>query len=251
MPKEPGPERDAWWRRRWTERLPALAKADREEWLAGIERLCAGESTPRWADPGAIIERELACETMEHNPIPYVLNVGCGFAPTSIGQRTADGRPVAIVGVDPMAFQISDAMKLMIQKSREVAAGRRFVLPLVGEELAAAIPPGAFDAVWSDGAILDCVDPPRFLSQCARAARPGGIVAIKVGTASPERLWRVDAIDGSRVAFSSDMGRFEIGEVRGERLEVHTLLDGSLLLKIRRPFRTLAQAETKAKKLIV
>ncbi len=243
----------------WKKRLQETLILDRDAFTQAVG-IYQGEAAtgiqsptlPRGCDLTAQLNRELACDAIENSPAPYILNVGCGFAPTSVGFRNARGVPVTVVGVDPLAFPIGEALATIAAAFPDIVQMRRFVLPLVAEEMSAAIPAGSFHGVWSEDAILDCVDPFRFVTQCARACKEGGLVCIKfTPPEDPEKrstLWAVEGFDGSKVAFTSDRGRVGISEVRGERIEMHTLLDGSLMMKIRIQERSAAQVQRQLQK---
>ncbi len=176
-----------------------------------------------------------------------MLNVGAGYRPWSCGRRTRQGIPIVVVGADPLAFGVADAVKTMLPHFPAVARARAFTLPIAGEELSAAIPPATFDAAWSEGTLLDCLDPFRLLQQCVRAVKTGGVVCVRLGQAE-DTLWKVRAANGGSISLSSDLGTQTISEVRGERLEVHTLIDGSMMLKIRRREHTQADLDKMLKR---
>lgn len=238
----------------WKERLQATLPTTRDTFAQGVhaylDEVAAGAENPalpRGCDIAAPLNCELMCDAVENSPMPYVLNVGCGFVPTSVGYRNGRGLPVTVVGVDPLAFVIGDTLGALAAAYPAIVHSRRFVLPMVAEEMSAAIPPGSFHAVWSEDTILDCVDPFRFVTQCVRACKEGGIICIKfTPPEDPEKritLWGIEGFDGSKIVFTSVRGRVGISEVRGERIEMHTLLDGSLMMKIRRPERSAQQVE--------
>lgn len=231
------------WMEIWKERLHEAHFEERDAFVARLDNVkglvAAGEKPPRDLDPSALLEQELRCEAVDSAPQPYVLNVGCGYRPTSIGQRTKDGLQVYVVGVDPKAYEMGDALLTIASLFPALASARRFVLPIVAEEMSMAVPSGSFHAVWSEDAILDCVDPLRFVQQCVRATRPGGVACIKFAAPGEEggTLWKTVFHDGGKIMFQSERGDCGIAEVRGERIEVHTLLDGALMLKVRRQAR--------------
>lgn len=217
------------------ERLQVQLKVERDSFHDQLKTIEAhpDNALPKALDPSLVLEPDLHCESIESTPMPYVLNVGCGFRPWSMGRRTKQGVPIVAVGIDPLAFGIGEALKLMTTAFPFLHKSRCFMLPIVGEEASAAFPPSTFNAVWSDGAILDSVDPFRFLQQCVRATKVGGVVCVKLGQAGGT-LWTAHAAGGAKVIFTSDRGGQEITEIRGERVEVHTMLDGGIMLKIRR-----------------
>lgn len=243
------------WFDRWKARLVEALKVDRSSYVAAIEKAKENGLTFRTVDPATFLVPDLQCDAVLSTPTPYILNVGCGFRTTSPGFRTKDGVAASVVGVDPLAYQINEAMKVIEAEHEELRAVRRFIYPLAGEELSAAIPVGAFDAVWSEDALLDFMDPARALMQAARACRPGGVVCFKFydnllpDAAKTETLWKVQGYDGGKIQFVSDLGRQTIDEVRGERVEMHQLqATGELMIKIRRPVRTMEEVVAKAKK---
>jgi SAM-dependent methyltransferase len=239
------------WMERWKKRLHethVLARDAFMKQLDDLRTLSETDRPPRVLDPHAPLEPELICEAIEQAPMPYVLNVGCGYAPTSIGQRTKAGGDVFVVGVDPKAYEMGDALLLMATQFPRIGSARRFVLPIVAEEMGMAVPPGAFHAVWSDNTLLDCVDPVRFVQQCVRATKQGGVACIKFNPNDPSTLWKVLGHHGSQITLSSARGDVTLKEVRGERIEVHTLLGDHLMLKIRQRVHTAEDATRALKK---
>lgn len=221
------------WIRRWSQRLDEVMKSERDR-FAAFGAAFNVEAPPILGDPRTPINRELSCQALEESPMPYVLNVGCGFFPTSLGFRRNDGVAVNIVGVDPLAYPIADAYGV-IEKAAPVKHMRRFIAPIVCEEMNNLFPPGVFHAVWSEDTFLDCCDPFRFLQQCVRATKQGGVVCVKFKRDSPGSLWTVMGHDGGMIMLDAgEHGSVKLSEVRGERVEVHELLDGSLMVKLRR-----------------
>jgi SAM-dependent methyltransferase len=241
------------WLATWKSKLQESMKLQRGHMLDQIELFEQTKDDdrpvlPRGCDLTAVLNRELDCEAISSSPMPYVLNVGCGFVPTSVGFRTEEGIPVTVVGVDPLAFAIGDVLAQMAVNTPMLMQARRFVLPIVAEELSAAIPPSSFHAVWSEDAFLDCVDPFRFLQQCVRACKEGGVVAVKFKPRAEGDLWSVMYTDGGKIALKSERGEVALTEIRGERIEVHTLMDESLLIKVRRQPRSIEQVQSFMKK---
>ncbi len=230
------------WMEKWKARLQVSFKAERELFLDSIQKYAADNDAtpPRALDLQAVLEPDLHCESVEETPLPYVLNVGCGFRPLSCGRRTSKGVGVNVVGVDPLGFGIGEALQLMTSQHPGLIASRRFVTSIVGEEMNAFVPPNSFHAVWSEGTLLDALDPEKFVIQCVRAVKTGGVVCIKLGLPSPDTLWKVKGYDGGKMVLESEKGLAGFQEVRGERVEVHTMLDGSLMLKIRKHEHTQA-----------
>ncbi len=236
---------------KWKTRIAEQLKHERDEYTAAVIKWAQeGElrNSPKGLDVSAFLEADLQCEAVLATPTPYVLNVGCGFRVTSPGFRTKDGLPVVVVGLDPTAFAINEALKILEATQESVKAVRRFIYPITGEEMSAAIPVGAFDAVWSENALLDLVDPHRALTQMARATKVGGVVCVKFDPKAEGTMWKLAAYDGGKLVLTSERGTQEISEVRGERVEMHTMLDDTLMVKIRRPQRTLEEVIGKAKK---
>jgi hypothetical protein len=231
---------------KWTERLQAEAKAERDAFhdeLKALEKEGNDARPPRHLDQAAVLEQDLHCESVEGTPMPYVLNVGGGFRPWSCGRRTRQGIPLVVVGADPLSFGVQDAMKAMIPIFPIARRAMAFTMPIAGEELSAAIAPGSFNAAWSDGMLLDCIDPFRVLQQMVRAVKQGGVACAKLGKPRDGALWSVSAHDGGKIVFSSELGHQTITEVRGERVEVHQMIDDSLMIKIRRREHTQADVD--------
>lgn len=191
------------------------------------------------------LHRELQCEAIDATPLPYVLNIGCGARPGTVGWRTSQNVPISVVGVDPLAFRWNDVLSSV---AKNLSPMRRFVLPVVAEEMNAALPPISFEAVWSEDMLLDSIDPFRVLQQCTRVVKPGGVICVKFNPKSEDTLWKVKTYNGSSILFESEVGFAGVQAVRGERVEIHTLLDESLMIKIRRPHKTEAQIIHQAQK---
>lgn len=236
----------------WKERLQTTLKADRDAFTAALDehaKASEDDVPPRTFDTRARISPDLQCEAVETSPAPYILNVGCGFRPTHVGWRTKDNVPIKAVGVDPLANAINEALNFMATKYPKLTNCRRFVMPIVAEEMGAALPTACFDAVWSEDAILDCVDPFRFVEQCVRVTKIGGVVCLRFKPEAADTLWKVGEHDGAHVVFKGPSNTVvEISEVRGERVELHTMLDGGLMIKVRRPVRNLEQVLAAAQK---
>ncbi len=64
-------------------------------------------------------------------------------------------------------------------------------------------------------------------------------MCIKFNPKTEGTLWTVTGFDGGKVGFKSERGEQVINEIRGERVEIHTLLDESLMIKVRRPLRNI------------
>ncbi len=234
---------------KWKARAAETLKAERAVYLAELDAWAEDSGRqPPGLDPRALLHNDLLCDAVNGTPTPYVMNIGCGFRVTSPGFRTKDGIAVTVVGIDPLAFGINDALKALELKHEILRTTRRYIYPLAAEEMSAAIPVGAFDAVWSENALLDCMDPFRVLAQAARVTKTGGVVCIKFKR-SEDTIWKVKHFDGGKIYLESDLGAQEIKEVRGERVEIHTFPDESLMIKVRRPQRTIEEVMGKAKKL--
>ncbi len=227
----------------WKKRLGELLEKEKDDLVTSMNKAVADGVVLAAYDPARRISQDLQCEAVESTPLPYILNVGCGFTPTSVGWRTQQGNPVTVVGVDPLAHAINETLNIMSLAHEAMMKSRRFVMPVVGEEMNVAIPPGSFHAVWSDGAILDALDPFRFLQQCVRASKQSGVVCVRLGQQTEDRLWKVLGYDGARLVLESAIGTQQITEIRGERIEVHTMLDETLMIKIRRPAHSQADVE--------
>jgi SAM-dependent methyltransferase len=98
------------------------------------------------------------------------LDVGCG-AGALVETILAHAAPGAVVGIDRSAGFVSHV--------RAKLAGTRAVIE-EGDAQALPLPAASFDAVVS-GLVLNFVpDPARMVSEMARAARPGGAIALYV-----------------------------------------------------------------------
>lgn len=240
------------WMGKWMTRLQESFKKERQEFADMMARGAETKDFPVAMNPQHPMDPELLCDAVKSSPTPYVLNVGCGFAPTAVGQRVPESNvPLYVVGVDPNAYGIGEALKIMATQFPEIQAARRFIQPIVAEELSMAIPPATFHAVWSRHALLDCLDPVKFVQQCIRATKEGGVVCLRFDPQGDGVLWKVKEYDGGRMVLGSEFGEVELSEIRGEKVEVHTMLDGDLILKIRRRQRTQEEIAGAAKRLIV
>ncbi len=187
----------------------------------------------------------MQCQAIASTPLPYVLNIGCGGRPGTAGWRTEHGVPLSVVGVDPCAFRWNDVLTSVAKNLNPM---RRFIIPVAAEEMNAVLPPLSFEAVWSEDALLDCIDPFRALQQCVRLVKPGGVVCMKFDPKAEGTLWKVKAFNGAKILFESERGLSGAEAVRGQRVEVHTMLDESLMIKIRRQHQTDDQVISVAKK---
>lgn len=239
----PAPMTQQEWLNTWKARLAKLLEDGKDNLVTELNEAAENGVPHRHLEPSGYIDKDIECAAIEESPLPYVLNAGAGFFPTAAGFRTRKGRPVTVVGVDPLAYAINEALGVMGGAHPDVAKSRRFVAAATMEDSGALFPPGTFHAVWSDGALLDCFDPVRFLQACVRATKQAGVVFVRLGKESDDRLWKVLGHKGSKLALASARGAVEISEIRGERIEVHTLLDGTLAIKIRRAAHSQAEAE--------
>ena len=98
------------------------------------------------------------------------LDVGCGTG-TLVEAILGHAEPLLVLGVDRSRGFVRHA------RARLVGVGTAFQ---VGDAQALPVPAGGFDAVVS-GLVLNFVpDPARMVAEMARAARPGGLVALYV-----------------------------------------------------------------------
>lgn len=238
------------WLEIWKARLGVLLHSGKDRFVESLDAHAKAGSTHPALNPRSTTPKDLSCQALDGSPMPYVLNAGCGFWPTSCGFRTYEsGRPVTVVGVDPLASAINEAIGILALAHPDVGKSRRFVVPIAAEELGAVYPPGTFHAAWSDGALLDCFDPVRFLQALVRATKQGGVVCVKFDSMQQDALWKVLGHDGGKIVLAAEgHGKCEITEIRGERVEVHTMLDGDLMLKIRRAEHSQAEAEQRLMK---
>lgn len=231
---------------RWKERVEQSFAAERERF---VSELGNEEVPPRGYDVDKFIHSDLMCEAIDATPLPYILNIGCGFRPASMGWRTAAGMPLNIVGVDPTAFRIGDTITNVAPHLTKL---RRFIAPIVAEEINALFPPESFEAVWSDGVLLDVLDPFRVLQQATRVVKPGGVVCMKFSSKAADTLWKVEGFNGGKIVFQLEDGTLSgIEAVRGERVEVHTMIDGDLMIKIRKGERQLERAAKDGPRIIL
>lgn len=246
-PEEKNPQQQ--WLEKWKARLGELLQQGKDDFVEALNAHAKAGSTHPALNPMSTTPKDLSCQALDGTPMPYVLNAGCGFWPTSAGFRTYEGRrPVTVVGVDPLAHAINEAHGVLSLAHADVAKSRRFIVPIAAEELGAVFPPGTFHAAWSDGAFLDCFDPVRFLQALVRSTKQGGVVCVKFDSMKEGQLWKVLGHDGGRIVLSSDRGQVEITEIRGERVELHTMLDGDLMIKIRRAEHSQEEAEKRLMK---
>lgn len=222
------------WLETWKLRLGKLLEIGKDDLVVAINKSIKDGTPPAAWDPSARIGADLHCKAVDESPMPYILNVGCGFMPTAIGWRTKQGIPVTVVGADPLAHAINEALTVMGSAHEAMGKSRRFVAPIVGEEMSALFPSGSFHAVYSDGVLLDALDPFRFLQQCVRATKSGGVVCVRLGKPSADRLWQIHEHNGGSITLRAKPGGQKIDEVRGERVEIHTMQDDTLMIKIRR-----------------
>jgi SAM-dependent methyltransferase len=102
-----------------------------------------------------------------------VLDVGSGPFGTMVGGYL-DGRQVRITGIDPLADEYRTLqMELGVTSPMSLLNG-------TAEDMDSITERDFFDFVNSDNAIDHCFDPGRSIRNMVRAAKPGGIVRIKV-----------------------------------------------------------------------
>lgn len=136
------------------------------------------ESLPRQGPGGRPwTERALAaCRGLVD--APRVLDLGCGGGAQTLDLVALGARQV--VAVDrhaPLVRKLADAVDAQGLGSR--------VLPVVGDMACPPVTPGAFDLVWSEGALYS-IGVDRALDVIRDLLRPGGWLAFT------DAVWRVD-----------------------------------------------------------
>jgi SAM-dependent methyltransferase len=136
------------------------------------------ESMPR-GGPGSPESTRRALEMMSDLPAsPRVLDLGCGpGAGSSNLCRLVGGRVTALDLHAPFVAQQAAAARAASLSNR--------IDPVCADMRAAPFKAGAFDLVWSEGALYS-IGFPEGLEVCARLVRPGGYVA------ASEVVWTVD-----------------------------------------------------------
>lgn len=107
-----------------------------------------------------------------------VLDVGCGVGGTSVWLARELGCEVLGITLSPVQ------VALATRRARAAGCGER-VRFAEHDANRLALPPQSFDAVW----VVECsehlFDKPRFLQDCARVLRPGGVLALAAWIAHP------------------------------------------------------------------
>ena len=137
------------------------------------------ESMPRGGPGDPESTRRALAMMVDLPPAPRVLDLGCG--PGSGSSNLAGltgGRLTALDLHTPFVFQQAAAARAAGLSDR--------IDPVCADMRAAPFKEGAFDLVWSEGALYS-IGFPEGLGLCARLVRPGGYVA------ASEVVWTVDA----------------------------------------------------------
>lgn len=134
------------------------------------------ESLPRQG-PGNRASAERALRLCrELPPAPHVIDLGCGVG----------GQTILLAELTSGSIVALDSHAPSIERLRATVAERGVfarVQPLVGDMAKPDVPPGAFDLVWSEGALYN-LGIERALKVCAQLLRPGGYVAFT------DAVWR-------------------------------------------------------------
>lgn len=156
------------------------------------------EALPRQG-PGT---RECAARALaacELPPTPRILDLGCG----------GGGQTLHLASLTEGAIVAVDSHEPLVSKLRAAAEGRG-LSDRIDARVAdmAALPPGAFDLVWSEGALYN-LGFPRALDVCAEQLRPGGFLVFT------EAIWRSDDPPAPvRAAFADYPGMGNAADVR-------------------------------------
>ncbi len=129
---------------------------------------------PTWAELQAPLDRQLeplGRRVMAELPLPgaRVLDVGCGAGATSLALAEAVGPDGAVLGVD--------VSHPLLEVARARAAGRSNLTFQEADAQAFALPPAAFDAVFSRFGVMFFSDPAAAFANLRRALKPGGRLA--------------------------------------------------------------------------
>jgi ubiquinone/menaquinone biosynthesis C-methylase UbiE len=129
---------------------------------------------PTWAELQAPLDRQLeplGRRVMAELSLPgaRVLDVGCGAGATSLALAEAVGPDGAVLGVD--------VSHPLLEVARARAAGRSNLTFQEADAQAFALPPAAFDAVFSRFGVMFFSDPAAAFANLRRALKPGGRLA--------------------------------------------------------------------------
>lgn len=130
------------------------------------------ESAPMTTYWSHVYRYKFAC-TLVHGKA--VLDVACGEGYGASGLRAAGAKSVLAIDVSPEACCLARS-----RYSLSVACGSAEELPLAD---------GTLDVVVSFETIEHLTDPARFVSECARVLKPGGLLIISSPNRPVYRLW--------------------------------------------------------------
>jgi ubiquinone/menaquinone biosynthesis C-methylase UbiE len=114
----------------------------------------------------------------QFRPGMRVLDVGGGLGGPARTLAVEHGCHVTVVDLTESYVRAGEALTALLNLSG-------YVTHRVGDALALDVPPGAFDAVWTQNSGMNIRDKDRLYAGFARAVRPGGLLVIQEPMAGP------------------------------------------------------------------